>query len=96
MLDHEIEFYGNVSGFRSEADRHAMVDTFQTARRIYERLAAPPSFPQSGAARIVPSSPRLQYTGSPENGLSDPLWGLDGLVRMFPSKRRAGRFGFRW
>jgi len=96
MMDHEIEFYGNVSGFRSEADREAMVDMFQKARRIYERFAAPPSFPQSSAARIVPSSPRLEYAGSPENGLSDPPWALEGRARMIPSNRRAGRFGFRW
>ena len=44
MMDHELEFFRTVSGFRSQADREAMVNMFQKARRVYEQLAAPTSF----------------------------------------------------
>jgi hypothetical protein len=37
-MDREINFYENVSDFRSEADRQAMVDLFRKARVIYEQL----------------------------------------------------------
>jgi hypothetical protein len=96
MMDHEIEFYRNVSGFRSQADRGAMVDMFQKARRIYERLAAPPSFLQSSATSIEPSSSRFDDTGPTGNSLTDSPSGLEGLVRMLRLKRGAERFGFPW
>ena len=43
MMDHEIGFFTNVSGFRNQGDRVAMVNMFQKARRVYERLATPSS-----------------------------------------------------
>jgi hypothetical protein len=39
LMDGEIKFYQNLSGFRTVADRQAMVNMFQKARAVYERLA---------------------------------------------------------
>jgi hypothetical protein len=38
-LDREIGFYENLAGFRSEADRRAMLEFFRQARAVYDRLA---------------------------------------------------------
>ena len=38
-LDRETKFYENFSGFRSDADRQAMLGLFRKARTVYERLA---------------------------------------------------------
>jgi hypothetical protein len=40
-IDRESRFYENLSGFRSDADRQAMLSLFRKARRVYERLAMP-------------------------------------------------------
>jgi hypothetical protein len=39
-IDREIGFYENHPGFRSQADRDAMLEMFRRARRVYERLAS--------------------------------------------------------
>jgi hypothetical protein len=38
-IDREIRLYQSSTGFRSEADRAAMLDFFAKGRAIYERLA---------------------------------------------------------
>ena len=38
-IDREIQFYGQLAGFRSEADRRATLDYYRRARAVYERLA---------------------------------------------------------
>jgi hypothetical protein len=39
-IDREVRLYQSSTGFRSEADRRAMLDTFARARAVYERLAS--------------------------------------------------------
>lgn len=39
LMDHEIKFFQNVSGFRSPANRQAMVNMYKKARAVYSRLA---------------------------------------------------------
>ncbi len=39
-IDREMSFYKALSGFRSEADREAMLALFEKARRVYARLAS--------------------------------------------------------
>jgi len=39
VMDEEIKFYQGYQGFRSEADRQAMLELFRRARAVYERLA---------------------------------------------------------
>jgi hypothetical protein len=41
LMDLEIKFYQKLSGFRTAADRQAMVNMFQKARAVYERLTRP-------------------------------------------------------
>lgn len=38
-IDREAKFYENLPGFRTEADRQAMLASFRRARAVYERLA---------------------------------------------------------
>ncbi len=38
-IDREMQFYGKLAKFRSEADRQAMLDFYRRARAVYERLA---------------------------------------------------------
>ncbi len=39
LMDDEIKFYENLSGFHTDADRQAMVNMFRKARAVYARLA---------------------------------------------------------
>jgi len=39
LMDQGLKFYQNYPGFRSEADRQAMLEVFRRARGVYERLA---------------------------------------------------------
>ncbi len=39
LMDREIDFYQNLSGFRTAADRGAMVKMYKEARAVYARLA---------------------------------------------------------
>jgi TolB protein len=38
-IDREMQFYGKLAEFRSEADRQATLDYYRRARAVYERLA---------------------------------------------------------
>jgi hypothetical protein len=50
-IDRESRFYESMAGFRSDADRQAMLSLFRQARRVYERLAMPPGQSTRGVAK---------------------------------------------
>jgi hypothetical protein len=41
LMDQEIKFYQNISGFRTATDQEVMVNMFKKARAVYARLAMP-------------------------------------------------------
>lgn len=41
LMDREIRHYLNISGFRTAADRQAMLNMYERARAVYSRLATP-------------------------------------------------------
>jgi hypothetical protein len=42
-IDREVRFYEGYHGFHSEADRREMVEMFERARAVYERLSGMPN-----------------------------------------------------